>query len=273
MTDPLRGQYWLGHPGALLPIRAKVGKLARKSEQTITFKESASGRRRAYMAPVTTQREWSVEIPYVLPEEVAALHELLAATYPPYVWVEPWATVTNLLTPVASTIRAATPDVAQAGRWPMAGGGYAAVSAVNPTRATLVLGTAPVLPGLPVAGTVWVATATSASASLTWLDSAGAAIGSALVSATATGMLTLARLFVTGMPPANAARCQLAVTGAEVLARAAVTWTAIPMPWAVGGGVAQVVVYGLNDDIQEASPDDLDMRRSTVSFTVTEVGS
>jgi len=156
----------------------------------------------------------------------------------------------------------------------LAGGWYAAVSAVNPTRATLVLGTAPVLPGLPVAGTVWVATATSASASLTVArlcrrcDRLGARVrhsdrdadpwqgcsspGCRPRMPSPVSSLSPARRSSPGPPsPGPLSRCRGRSAAGSPRSSSTVSTTTS----------------------RRASPDDLGMRRSTVSFTVTEVGS
>ncbi|WP_068325039.1 hypothetical protein [Janibacter terrae] len=281
MADDLCGLYWIGHVGSLHPILLHVGEHKRTSQPRVSLSETLSGRVLAQLSPRrTAPRSWSIGGPDELVKDVAALGEVLAGLRPPYVWVEPWAQVTNLLTPRSSLWQdtvAAQFSVSMAGRYPLDGGGYAAATVVQSNVAqSMISGAAPVVQGLPVTVAAWVA-GTSARVNGQFLDSNRVAI-SQFAGNTVTGVDVLRRSHKTFTPaevPSNAVAVRLFTTNASVAARAQVTWTSGPVDWSIGGGASTVVVTDESLDTTWAVPDPgfAHGRRASVAFTVTEIGA
>lgn len=284
MTDDLCGLYWLGHPGSLHPIRLHVGEHKRATQPRTTLTETLSGRVLAQLSPRrTAPRQWSIGGPNELVRDIAVLDEVLNGLRPPYVWVDPWAQVTNLLTPRSSLWQDAVDaqaTVSLAGRYPLAGGGYAATSVVQSNTAqSIISGAAPVVPGLPVTVSAWVAGSTSCRINLQWLDSNGASISVLGGSNVPAGLSVLSRSSLSvpaDQVPATAVAVRLfTYNGVSVAARAQVTWTSGPVDWSIGGGASTVIVEGPSVDPTWAVPDPsfAHGRRADVSFTVTEIGA
>jgi hypothetical protein len=237
-----------------------------------------------------TAREIKVDHEMVDPAGIANLAALVAGEYGggPFWWVDPWAQVTNLLTPAASVLEVGTwraEDAAKAvsaASVLLADGGRAGRSIVVgvpselltlPRRPTAsgwpAADNIPVLPGKPVTASVY-ASGTAVDVRMQWLDAAGTSLGSQTARTAAPGAIAR-RCSVTGVPPEGAASCYVAVTGANVIARPAVTWTARVMPWHVGQGMPRVVVAAIDEDPALASiaPG---RQWAASSYTVTEVG-
>lgn len=281
MADDLCGLYWLGHPGALHPILLHVGEHKRSTQPRTVLSETLGGRVLAQLSPRrTAPRVWSIGGPSELVKDVAVLDEVLSGLRPPYVWVEPWAQVTNLLTPRSSLWQDAAEvqsTVSLAGRYPLDGGGYAATTVVQSNPAwQIVSGAAPVVPGVPFTVGAWVA-GTNARINAQFMDSSGVPISS-VAGNTVSGADVLRRslrTFTPGQVPANAAAVRMWTTNVSVAARAQVTWTSGPVDWAIGGGVSQVIVTDSSSAPTWAVPDPsfAHGRRTDVSFTVTEIGA
>lgn len=277
MTDYYRDRpagYWIGHPGALLALPGIKGELTRTVTRAASFKTSAGGNLRAYLsARRAPLRVWKCSIPHLQPQEAAVLHDLLMHTDPPFVWVDPFARVTNVLTPAAAGLAATIPTLPATGRQPLEGGLYSPTGAANPSGVMVRVQPAPVVPGMPVTCSAYIAAPGNGYLSAVLLDSAGAVTSSPVTSATVTGTDQLRRVHVTiPAPPVNAAAVELRLHGASVIAWPAVTWTDTLRPYGPGGGAAQVVLEGLDEKIVEAVLASSGKRRSDVSFTVTEVG-
>lgn len=266
--------YWLGHPGALLPLPDVGGALTRNVERAASYKTSASGRVRAYLSARSAQpREWKVTIPAIRPDEAALLHGLLTGTDPPYVWVDPYSRATNLLTPITAGLSDAVPALVPLGRQPLAGGLWAATGGAIPGGGVINLPPAPVVPDQPVTVSAYLGSAGSATVSARFLNSNGAQTGSIVTSAPVTGLTRLNRASVTvAVPPVTAAAVAVRITGASVVAHPAVTWTAELLEYGAGGGAAQVVVTGFDESFDVAGLTVAEQRLSSITFTVVEVG-
>lgn len=270
-----REGYWIGHPGALLPLPDATGTLARKTERATTFVSSASGRRRAYRsARRAPLREWTISLARLRPEEASALHGLVMDTNPPYVWVDAWSRVTNLLAPSAAGLESVLPvDLPAVGRQPLAGGGYAPTGLANPDGVTVHVEPAPAQPGMPLTASAFLTSAAGGGRVVAEvLDSDGAIITTA-AGTTVTATTELTRSWVTVLnPPAGTAAVSIRIEGADVLAQPAVTWTPDLLPYGPGGGAAQVVVSGFDEAVQFAMLEPAGLRLADLQFTVTEVG-
>lgn len=274
MTTDRPAGFWIGHPGALLPLPGVKGELSRTVERSVSYAVSAAGVRRAYRsARRAPLREWKVTIPGMMADEAAALHELLMHTDPPFVWVDPWARVTNVLTPAAAGLEATVPVLPQVGRQPLDGGGFAAIGAANPSGVVVRVQPAPVVPDLPVTVSAYLAASGPGYVAAVLLDSSGTPIASPVNSASVTGTDVMRRASVTlsGLP-VNAAAVEIRVHGASVVARPAVTWTESVREYGPGGGAGQVVLSGLDEAVEDALLAVGKRRRAAATFTVTEVG-
>lgn len=277
MTDYYKDRpagFWIGHPGALLPLPGIKGDLARTVTRAVAYKTSASGRRRAYLsARRAPLREWKVTIPQIQPQEASILHGLLMETDPPYVWVDPWSRVTNLLTPSTAGLEDCLPVLAAIGRQPLSGGGFAPTAGANPSGLPVDIPPAPVVPELPVTVSVFLASEVGATVSAKFLDSNGVQVGVLSTSAPVVGLDVLRRASVTvAIPPTGAAAVALSISaGASVIAQPAVTWTGYLAAYGAGGGAAQVVIDSLDETIRDAEIAANGHRLSNLSFTVTEV--
>lgn len=267
--------FWVGHPGALLPLPGIKGDLVRSVERAVSYKTSASGRRRAYIAARRAPlREWKVTIPWLQPQEAALLHGLIMDTEPPYVWVDPWSRVTNLLTPEDVALMGAVPSLMPLGRQPILGGGWAPTAGANIDGVPVDFPPAPVVPDEPVTVSAFLTSAAGGTVSAVFLDTDGAQVGAVVTSAPVVGEDVLRRASVTVLvPPDAAAAVSVRVDGAAVISQPAVTWTEQVTEFGAGGGAAQVIIPALEDAIRYApTGPKVGKRISDLSFTVTEVG-
>lgn len=265
--------FWIGHPGALLPLPDAQGSLRRTTTREVAYKTSAGGYRRAYLAARRAPlRSWAVTIPHTSPDEAAILHGLLMETDPPYVWVDPWARATNLLTPRAAGLEKTIPLLIAVGRQPLEGGGYAPTGAANPTNATVKVEPAPVLPGTKVTVSAYLTSIAGGRVAAVFLDSNGATIGDPVNSPTVVGTDYCRRAFVTATPPINAAAVEIRIYGAAIITQPAVSWTDQLVEYGPGGGAGQVVLSNIDEDVLIAILTPGGQRFVDLSFTVTEVG-
>lgn len=278
--DLSKGNYWIGHPGNLLPLPDYVGVLEVTSQQDPVLSESLGGGIRARIKRARPPRSWKVDIPNTHVDEVAQVRLLLNSTLGPYVWLDPWAQVTNVLTPEMSTMGSLVSPAAglpqNGGGWRLIGtdGQQAALTRSNPTKGGVWIGPAPIPPvavGRPVTASIWISSSSSARVNLQWLDGSGSVM-SAVQGNIVTGLDGLRRSVATGIPPWGASAARIYVAGSEVLAMPAVTWTSDAVEWDVGNGVQQVVVGGMSRSTSHAVPESRALRRADLSFTVTEVG-
>jgi hypothetical protein len=272
---------YVGPIGALVKVRTPTRvrpTVARPASARVTL----GGRRKVHLG-ARALRGQHVALPYSSPGDVANLAALVAGEYGPgpFWWVDPWAQVTNLYTPAASTL--------DAGTWATANGPAAAGGAVqlddgvlagrsivpSGSGVTVYLGRrlgvrddTPVLPGVPVTASVWVS-GDSVTVRAQFVDAAGALLTSATTTYSAGG--TPRRVSVTGTPPATATAVYVAVTGATRIARPALTWTSGVRPWHVGQGMPRVAITALDSDVVTAW-DGAHGQGLTAAFTVLEVG-
>ena len=269
------GAYYLGRPGNLHPIDGGFGGISRKWNDKTTIRYTAAGQPRAQVADTRPYREWSFTVEDSLPEQYAAIHDLITTDPGPFVMVEPYAQVTNLLTPEASTF-STLHNYNRGGRWRTSDGGAVPHVILNPNasptnEAQLWTGAGPVPPtprevtaSAYVSGTdAWVILMFT-DMDDNWIEWAN--------SPTVTSLGSLHRLSVTATPPSNAVGAWVIAARANVAARAALTWTPFATDWTIGGLAQQCVVTGVNDTVGQAGYGRGWTRRASVGFTVTEVG-
>jgi hypothetical protein len=269
---------WIGPIGGLVEVRCPAA-LAPSTSRPTSYRTTLGGVRKAQVSQ-RTQHGQQVALSFTRPQDVANLYAIVEGEFGagPFWWVDPWATHTNLLAPRASMLEVGTWStdgvVVESGAVALPGGGCAgrSLSLANPAGTVFFPRYAggsdnvPVLPGKPVTGSVY-ALGSTVTVRVQWLDAAGTAAGS--VSAQTSSPAGLTRCSVTAVPPSNAVACYVAVTGASILARPAVTWTDGVLPWHVGQGMPRVVIDAVAGDVVAAWDG---LQGQTATFAVTEVG-
>ena len=202
-------------------------------------------------------RRWDIATDLISPEEAGALTELAEGAWGhgPFIFVPCPAHGSNVLTPAQSLLE----GVANAGPVSLPGGGTAPRSVVGGATVTLA-DKVPVIPGKPVTVSLYMA---GGSATVSFKTLTGSTVGSRPL--TPTGDL-IQRVTVTAPSvPATARYATITATGYTALARPQLSWTSAPVPWAAGGGAAQVV-------IQNGSLIPLRENWSKSSISIVEVG-
>ncbi|MDQ0854777.1 hypothetical protein QFZ79_002888 [Arthrobacter sp. V4I6] len=267
---------YLGPIGGLIPLRGMKAS-AVTSVRDSTDKVTLGGRLKIQRG-LRSRREWSVSTHGLLrPQDTAGLLALDAGGTPPWVWVDPYAQVTNMFTPEQSVLRPGT----WGGTGVVEGGSAVAADGVMAVRTILhasggymefgyrdgVLDSPPVIPGIPITYSLYVRG--EGSLNLSYRDWSGAALSERN---DAYSHSTFARESRTTTPPAGAASVYMWVTGALQAGNPALTWTPAAAEWGLGHGCKRAVVQGLSEAVQYASRDTPGLRRSGISFTVREVG-
>lgn len=276
----MSNKHWIGHPGSLLPIRDR-GEESSQADQRVALSTSLGGTTRARVSRKRAPRSWSLNVPNAHWDEVAHVEALLAATLGPYRLVTARMQVSNVLTPERSVMT--DQALGMGGVWPIEGGEWATTVRLNPSaafgnEAPVWVGPAPTPPvftARPVTVSAYLATARVEGARvwLEWLDAAGVVISGSFVAGNlVSGMDVLRRSTATGVPPAGAVACRVAVSYAEVISMPQVTWTDGPIEWTPGKGVDQVVVTNFGDSTSIAAPDSRNFRRTSVGIDLQEVG-
>lgn len=267
---------YLGPAGGLVPFRCPSA-VAISTDRTMSYRTTLNGRVKVQRGPAS-RRQWQVEIGSATPQELANLQALGEAGTPPWVWVEPYAQVTNLFTPDQSTLAP--------GAWSGEGfvqGGAVTVddssvprSVLHPSGGSITMGLrhgAPdrpsVVPGVKLSASV--CARGEGSLILFWHNWTGSTIGSVRQDY---NLSTLGRVEIAGtLPPAGAASVRLVTAGAFQLAMPCLTWTPDTPSWSIGRGCTRAVVEGLSESVRTAVKEGPHpRRRSALSFTVREVG-
>lgn len=243
-----------------------------------SFFDALDGTRTMYVAPTYARvlRQWSVSMTDARPTHAAAFQALCmgAAGTGPFVFVDPLAQVTNLLTPRQSLVDAGTYLTAQATPTRTSVPILGSLPGLQVTGTALQLATGtPVLPGRPVSALLWVKSAKNVDLSMQFSDAKGTWLTSPTrrVETPAAG----AWASVSAVPGAGAAQVYIRVTvnGPTEVAAPSITWTATSPTWSPGRGARQVGIHGLKESFRQASPSDPGKRRLTYSATITEVGN
>lgn len=276
---------WIGALGQMAYVKCPSA-LGRSTDRPTTYRTTLGGVRKAQIGP-RVQRVLQVQHGLATPADVSAIEAMVAGEYGPgpFWYVDPWAEVTNLLTPQASVLEVGT-YLGGSGSVVTEGGGSRLDDGTRAGRSVVVgsesdtvylprrTGYAgydyvPVIPGVPVTASVY-ASGANASVRVQFLDAAGASTGNG-AHVTSAGGSTLTRCAVTATPPAGSVSAYIAVTGVVRFARPAITWTSEVMEWSPGNGVARCRVSGLNTSAIAAHKNN-GGRLMSLDFTVTEVG-
>ncbi len=267
---------WIGPVGGLVEVLQYKGSLSVATARPTKAQTTLGGRVKVQRGP-RSRRVWDASVDGVSPAEAAGLLSLDAGSTPPWVWVDPYAQVTNLLSPEQSVLAAGT----WSGTGVLEGGSAVAPDGVRAQRTVLhatggsmgfalrdgAIDSPPVLPGMPITYSLYVRG--TGSLFISYRDWSGAILTEPGVSYS---NATFARSSFQSTPPAGAASAHVRVTGALQAGNPALTWTPDVAEWAVGHGCNRAVVEGLSEAIQRASATDADGRWSSLSFTVREVG-
>lgn len=263
---------YLGPSGGLVPFKCPSS-VEISGERPASYRVTLGGRVKGFRG-AKSRRAWSAGIGTATPSEISALQALIEYGTPPWVWVEPYAMVTNLLHPEQSVLLPGT----WIGSATVGGAGVTA-DGTRFGRSLIASGNVdlhcrasgydrlPVVPGVPVSASVY--GSGTGYVRLVWLNSAGGFISNS-DGASSTGTLT--RRTIGATPPANAVSAQLVSVGLTQITLPAYTFTKTPAVWSIGRGCNRVSVDGLSEAVQMAVADDPSMRRSSISFTVREVG-
>lgn len=273
VTPNLDG-FFIGKPGSLIRLPGWVGQIGIDHEDAVTFGQAASGRRYAYVSGTRPSRKWSVDIPYLTPEQVGDLQTLMYEPLPEYLWLSVEAATSNALTPEASLGGIQNQRI---GSMPRSDGRLAPTVIANPGAATgdspIVVGAAPVIPGATVTASAWVSGRRGPFMHVQWMNVDGGIISTTSSARLPTTLDVLRRATLTATAPIGAAAVKVAPLSAEYYTQAALSWTPQPVEWALGGLCQRGVVTGLKESIRRSSPNaDRMGRLRDISFTVTEVG-
>lgn len=241
---------WIGQPGAMIRLSCPTS-ITRTGGYAYLTADTVDGGRRAQR--VSTLREWAIDISTAAPQEHAVIEQISAGATDAAsaVWVAPDAPGANLLTPADAILRIAPrteygwatgggrtlPD----GTW--VGGVLAASSGAATGPALMGSTIAPVVPGVPVTGSAWVANADSY-VRLSLRDVTNTEVVAARSNGAAgTGVQRLGVTIPASAIPSSVVGAWLTVEGgARFAAGPAVTWTDKVYPWAAGRGCAAAVV-------------------------------
>ncbi|WP_458116964.1 hypothetical protein [Arthrobacter sp. D2-10] len=266
---------YLGPVGNLIGFRCP-------SSEEITLADNSSlswtlgGKQKAQYG-LNAPRAWQVGIGSATADQIAGLAALMRGLYgpPPWVYVGPWAKVTNLLTPAASVLQAGswTGSAVPGGSVTLNDGTRPALSLLSDTGATTNLPEVPAIPGETVTGSAWGAGDSGFTVSLVFRSASGAEL--AITSRTTAASLAapLVRGSVTAVAPDGATGVILRLSGAKRAAQPAVSWTPAVAAWTVGEGAPKVIAQGLSHAVRMAVRDTPSLRRTGASFTLQEVGN
>lgn len=263
---------YLGPLGSLQRIEG-VSAQPVSRERPMAVNMTMGGKRKGFLG-VASRREWSVRVNVSDPLTLAGLSYLADFGQPPFVWLSPEATVTNVLSPRAAALQPGTYSNAIEGPMVTLPGGLVARS-VTPSGDYCTLsampGTngfepVPVVPGQPLTVSTW-ARGTNMRLILGWRGADGASLGSSnSVPATSSGWQ---RIFLTTTPPALAAYATVQVFGAAAVAAPALTFSDRLLAFGPGAGCPKAMVTGLSEDVLLAVADSV---LKSAAFNVLELG-
>lgn len=246
---------WLGQPGAMIPMSCPAT-MTRTGGASYLTVDTVDGGRRAQK--VTRLRQWALDMALATPHDNAVIEQISAGATDAAaaVWVAPDAPFANLLTP-ADSILAITPRD-QYG-WATSGGrtlpdgtwvGGVLVAASGAATGPALMGATitPVVPGVPVTGSAWVANPDSY-VRISLRDAAGTeVIGARSNGAVGNDVQRLAVTIPATSIPATVVGAWLTVEGAARFAAGpAITWTETVYPWTAGRGCPAAVVSSAGD--------------------------
>lgn len=245
--------------------------------ERVRFDTTLGGVQKAQISGASP-RSWQVGVAAAAQQDISHLTGLLEGLYgpPPWLYMGPWAQVSNLLTSAASMLLPGSwsgAGVFAGGPLLLADGTTPRYSARTDGGAPITVATMPVIAGVPVTGSAWGAGDTEFSLSLVFLDASGATLDAVTTRVQATMAEPPRRGGVTAVPPPGSVNVRFRIVGAKRAALPAFTWTKDLAPWSVGEGIPKVVARGLSKSVLLASRDKPLLRRLGLSFVLEEVGN
>lgn len=264
---------YLGPAGNLIGFRASAVNIT--PEASASYLVTLGGRRKAQLTP-QQPRSWRLNIAAATPAQLGQLSGLVQGLYgpPPWVFVEPWAAVTNLLSPAAALLKPGTwtgiGDVG--GTVTLSDGSRPVHSIVDVEQFMKTLDPAPVVPGEQVTASIYGTGNPNFILSLQFRSSGGTVLSAPSTTINAPAAGNLQRGSLTATAPEGAAECRIQTT-ARRASLPAVTLTPQVEAWTEGNGAGKVIVEGLEKAVIIAVRDMPGLRRADVSFTIMEVGN
>lgn len=269
---------FLGPLGNMIELTQWAETQSVSTGQDPTFFTGLDGSRTAFVQPRVGQslREWNVSMSKARPRHAAAFQALCLGAHGngPFAFCDPLAQVTNLLTPRQSLFDVGTFNVSSAGQIRTVVPELGEMPALLGIAALQRIGYGtPALPGRKTTVSVWVSGADLVTVTAQCLTTAGQWTNTE--KKTVTDAKAGARVAVSIVPAAGTTQIDMRVTSPSpvTIACPAITWTPGLMPWSPGRGATQVVVHGLQEQLEQASPSNEARQRVSYSATVTEVGS
>lgn len=234
---------WLGVPGNMVELKCPAS-AAYQQAPDMSVETTLGGRDKAQVGR-TIAREWSLDVGPAHQGAATALGRFHHGLYGtgPWWFVDPWAAVTNVLTPAQSMPgpRNGGPwNAVPVGTWSVPGVGVVSHSVL--TSGTSDFEQAPVLPGSPVSAGAYVAGAGRGRVIVQVLDKTGSVIATATTYIDLTSTPVWSEVTLPAVPAAGQT-ARLAVSDAvQQVALVAVNWTTSIREWAPGQGCSRAVV-------------------------------
>lgn len=246
---------WIGTLGDLTEFKCP-SKLSRSGDREMSRFTGLDGTDTVFVGAGRTARTWDVDLSAATPADFMAfeLIEHGARGLGPFRFVDPSMASTNMLTPRQSLLAPGTvPGMLTRTTSVVPGVGTMPAVMTIPSSIVRVVSGAPVVPGRPVTASVWVAAPGTVTLTAPVYDAAGATVDQN--TRRVTGLTGGGWASITVTPSEGAARMEVGVMTytAGPVACPAVTWTDQMTPWAVGQGVAAVVVEPLSVGVLRAS--------------------
>lgn len=265
---------YLGVPGAM--VRVPSPAVSMDNDVRRDYRMTLGGQR-VVQHPIGRHRSWTVSVDAIPPDVLTHISSFAAGEFGlgPFWWADPWAQVTNLLTPAASMLRVGqVSGTSVEGAVTLGGNAYAGRHLMMNLSVTLprVDGSevpVPVRHGYPVTVSAWVSGEVRLEIIFLNVDQD--------VVSTITGPYHSTegweRISLTSeLPEEGAASVLMRVRGNSARAtRPAITWTPEARPYHLGSGASQVVIDDLSQTLVVAGSQP---RRqfAGASFTLQEVG-
>lgn len=269
---------YLGSPGNLIRVHDPADQ-SKDSQRPARYMSTIGGTTFAQVGP-RTKRTWDVRLPRIsTPAEVATWQAFVEGEFGngPWWFVPEMAASTNLLSPRGSLLDTRIPQdgVTDGGRMVLPDGGVAGRSAVVEFGNRFFPWVdsyefVPVIPGLPVTGSVWVDGPVGVRMRIRFYNADGEPLrtyGDAHKQSS-----EVERLHLSDVAQEGEFLVLVLVDHPDQVfrvARPAISWTADAVPWSVGAGAPKVHIAGMSEDVTLAVPG---REMVGASLTVREVG-
>lgn len=246
---------WIGTLGDLAEFKCP-SKLSRSGERAMSRFTGLDGTDTMFVGTGRTARSWDVDLSAATPDDVRAL-ELIehgARGVGPFLFVDPLMAATNVLTPRQSLMEPDTlPPRVTPSRTVVPGLGSMPAAITEVDVVARFGNGSPVVPGTPVTVSAWVVSTAAIKVSAQCMRVDGSWTNNE--SRTQAGFESGGWVSVTVTPAADAAKVDLRIQSSApvVVACPSIKWSTHDAPWAVGQGVAAVVVEPISVDALRAT--------------------